>query len=416
MSKRLFSIESGALATIFFVLSPLALNIGREIRFYEFFAFLFILLSFSIFKFINSFEYKGKKIKRYLENKKNVAWAIITLILFILSYDNHIITLVLSLPIILYLIILWLYSKEKKYGFLLITLIILFLIGNLLFFKSLNLIENLIGITHIGWVDFYKNYANYWFYPSLIINQIPPILFFLGIVSLIFSFLTLDIHKKRIGFFSLVIIIPLIYLSFSKLEIDRYAYFTLPIFLILISFGITNYYHILKKRVYKIIFIAFIIFSLASMIIEIEDVKANREKFPTQWGYTLDHNSAINTIKEIYTEDTIVIVDHFSYFLYLYKIPINYTLIDKDIYFIQESVKFYPNKEDYNKDIYLGTKFIFPESLYSITNKNKKVIILLRPRVDITKDTYDTIKKLGFKRINSKSMYSIFLLDSSKAE
>jgi len=330
--------------------------------------------------------------------------------------DNHITNLLLIAIFMLYFYI-YVIFYNRKYKFVLIFPVFLFIILILVSYKgnfwgAINFLFNkLTGNQKIEWLisNSENNILSSFIspYKFLFENTIFSYfnLFFL-ILSILSCFFILDKrHSVKYIIVALTILLYLIPISLNNVgEVgSRYYFIILPFFSIMLSLGLVTFLDIFKNKKFKYLFPLFIYtIALFSGLYNIQNVK---------WAKTINFKEIAEIIKVNKSENTFFITNIMGLPIDFYGIKIDFILNEKATY------SYYQNKNRFGKTNFMGftynapvghnsvinAKYIKYEELDLFLKNNKNVIIMIRPwSSDITDKTYKTIKDNNFKNISPK--------------
>lgn len=397
IGKRFFDRSVGVVAAFLFSISPLAINMAREIRMYEMTAFLSLVVIGLGYIIIDKFNKSGNFIKDIFKCKTIIYYSILFIFIELLTLDTHLSTILFLFSIYIYLIYLYLIRKYTQYKlFILIGPIILpFVI--IFSYKSYNLIEGFfyllktgLGLDRSTWALTYAPLD--WHILNLINNSGLISIVYIGLFcSILLTIYSIHIREKQI-FLILMILIPLIPISIQRLNVDRYSYFLLPIFILYITSGLVMLFRlisvtILRMKYFNIILIITLI-GLTMSNIQIGYSASNNPP----WAKTVNFEEASEIIKEHSNSNTTVIYNFMAAPIEAYGVKANYFFVEMQMEYFNE----------YNgSHMLLGTKYLKLDEFEEYIKKNSNIIVAIRPwPSDITDTTYAFLNQ-NMKKIDN---------------
>jgi len=387
--KKILKSKKIALLSVFiFSTSPTTIYLINEIRSYIFSVLLISIISYFIFVY----------------NKNNFIKIISTILLTVLLIDNHI-TNIYFIAILILIILIEKVFFKKDFGIkkLIIAILLLFFLA-IFAYKGSPIdaikfyLRKITGGSLPGWAAYKESFI----YPlkHLFDNIGIKIMFILSAI-----YCTVFINRNRI-FIYLLIFISIFILPIALAGVPnsfRYLFVIFPICAIVLALGVNILYYQFPNK--KLNLILMIIIISVSIYIPLQN---NKESVP--WAKTIDFENSWNKIKDYITDDTLILVNYmgvqFSHYTHINKI-----IYDKQDFY------YYENSSRYGKKNIFNWKYVAPEgkhfmldidylnikdlSLFTEENKNKKIIVLIRPwNNDLDQNSFNVLKNIGFKEYN----------------
>ncbi|MCD4844217.1 MAG: glycosyltransferase family 39 protein [Methanosarcinales archaeon] len=403
IGRNLFNKSVGIVSAFLFSISPLAIHMAREIRMYEMTAFLSLILIGLGYLCMDRFNTSGKPIMEFLYNKLNITFLIFFSFIILLTLETHISTMSLLFSFYACFFYYYLIKKNKHYRFIILLCLFMLPIFIVVGYKSFNIIEGFLylsktalGLNRPDWTTTYCSWG--WHFLNLIENSgLIPIVF-IGLLYSIFSYKFFKNNKDKTVFLMLAVSIPLIFVSIPRIDVARYSYFLLPIFILFISNGIIILYKfiapIFLKTNYSNIFIILILIVFIVSNIYIGYDASNHPK----WAKTVNFKKASEIIKSNSNQNTTVIFNYMA-------APTQAHNINPTYFFVEKQIKYYNEYNGSHK--MLGTKYLTFHEFKNYIENNHDIIVAIRPwPADITDVTF-TFLEQNMKRINEEKTHVI---------
>lgn len=388
--KHLFCKSTGLMSAFIYSISPLAIHIARDVRMYEMSAFFSILIIAAGYKCINDLN-TAKSIKNYFKIKANWFYAGILIIAIIIGLNTHILLSTLVISFYIYFLYSYVIKRQKQYHYVILAGPIMF-IGMIIYgYHSFNIVAGLswlikfgLGLTRPSWATANAPYH----YPLLNLMDNSGLTIAV-VIGLLFSILlTVYRNPKRdnLRYLMIVLSVSLILLAPSRLEIERYSYFLLPLFVLYFSYGLVYLlkliYNTSAKKYSTVIILIILIVIINSNI----HTGYNASNTPP-WCKTVNFEEAGNIIKEISDENTTIFFNHMATPIEGYNVKATY---------------YFGEKRHCSKNCITGTPCITYEGFKEYIRDNHNVVVAIRPwPSDITWHTRSFLDK-NMKKIKKK--------------
>jgi len=382
LGKHMFCKFTGLMSAFIYSISPLAIHIARDIRMYEMSAFFSILIIAIGYKCINNLN-TAKSIKNYFKTRANWLYAGMLIIAIIIGLNTHILLSTLIISFYIYFLYSYVIKKQKQYHYVILAGPIMFIAMIIYGYHSFNIVAGIswiikygLGLTRPRWATADAPYH----YPLLNLMDNSGLMIAV-VIGLLFSILlTVYRNPKRdnLRYLMIVLSVSLILLAPSRLEIERYSYFLLPVFILYFSYGIVYLLKLIYNTSAKKYSTVIILIILTVIIHSNIHTGYNASNSPP-WCKTVNFEEAGNIIKEISDENTTIFFNWMATPIEGYDVKATY---------------YFGEKQPCRKTSLTGTPCLTYEGFKEYIIENQNMVVTIRPwPSDITWDTYSFLGK-----------------------